>query len=252
MTDEPVDDRAGVAAAADTAAQRASTAAIAVAVAAIAQVAVAVLLAKSLAAIQAEGTAGAPSRSLADRLSNTAMFVSGCLWLSWFKPVHRAVDRAGRLRHGGDWWFWGWVIPVVAEFRPKQMVNDVWRAADGPGEFSAPPWQMQAWWALWVGATVARVAGAVADVGDYGPGTASADVAGELASALLIAASAPFAIWTIRHLTARVARLRLLDQAPAHSAGVEPPSTGTTQPVTYDAAGDSRNAATRPNSAGSP
>jgi cytochrome oxidase assembly protein ShyY1 len=39
---------------------------------------------------------------------------------------------------------------------------------------------------------------------------------------------------------------------PAQSARGMPPSTGTIDPVTKDAAGDSRNAATRPNSSGAP
>ena len=40
---------------------------------------------------------------------------------------------------------------------------------------------------------------------------------------------------------------------PAHGSDrTSPPSTATTCPVTYDAAGDSRNAATRASSAGSP
>lgn len=39
---------------------------------------------------------------------------------------------------------------------------------------------------------------------------------------------------------------------PGQSARVIPPSTGTSDPVTNDAAGDSRNPATRPNSSGAP
>jgi hypothetical protein len=38
----------------------------------------------------------------------------------------------------------------------------------------------------------------------------------------------------------------------AQIARIEPPSTGIIAPVTNEAAGDSRNAATRPNSSGSP
>ncbi|GMA84963.1 hypothetical protein GCM10025868_02130 [Angustibacter aerolatus] len=41
-------------------------------------------------------------------------------------------------------------------------------------------------------------------------------------------------------------------RARGHSARVAPPSTGIAAPVRYDAAGDSTNVATRPNSAGSP
>ena len=80
--------------------------------------------------------------------------VAGVLWVRWFKPVHLAIEARGAARYRDGWWMWGWLLPIVSLFRPKQMVNDVWRAG-APGASEKVPWQVQVWWALWLALTVA-------------------------------------------------------------------------------------------------
>jgi hypothetical protein len=44
-------------------------------------------------------------------------------------------------------WAWlGWILPIMNLFRPKQVVNDIWRAT----AHHVPGW-ITGWWALWLG-----------------------------------------------------------------------------------------------------
>ena len=159
------------------------------------------------------------------------LFVAGMLWLDWFQAAYAALGERGGGRHP-EWTFWGWVLPLANLVLPKRLVDDLWHAPDEPGAGSGPPWQVRAWWVLWLAFTLLASA------------TWRGREVPNLAQVALLPVTGWFAVRTIRLLTSRVVA--------AYSAGVEPPSTGITQPVTYDAAGDSTNAATRPNSAGSP
>lgn len=82
------------------------------------------------------------------------LLVTGILWVRWFHVVAKRVERTGRPRFRGPWWFWAWVIPGASMVLPKMMVNDVWHAADAPGRPEPVPPVVQAWWVMWViGAT---------------------------------------------------------------------------------------------------
>jgi Protein kinase domain/Domain of unknown function (DUF4328) len=58
--------------------------------------------------------------------------VSAALFLAWFRRAYANLAPLGarglRYRH---WWALGaWVLPVFSLFRPKQLLNDMWRASD--------------------------------------------------------------------------------------------------------------------------
>jgi Protein kinase domain/Domain of unknown function (DUF4328) len=54
------------------------------------------------------------------------------LFLAWFRRVYRNLEALGArgLRFKAGWAVWGWFVPVLGLFRPKQLLNDVWRASD--------------------------------------------------------------------------------------------------------------------------
>jgi hypothetical protein len=65
------------------------------------------------------------------------------LWLAWFRRAYLNLPALGarrlRLR---PWWAVGaWLLPVFSLFRPKQVLNDIWRASDP----DLPPDQADAW-----------------------------------------------------------------------------------------------------------
>jgi hypothetical protein len=66
-------------------------------------------------------------------LVQAGVFVlTAVLFLTWFRRAYAnaAALGAGRLRFAGGWAVAGWLVPVFSLFRPKQLLNDVWRASD--------------------------------------------------------------------------------------------------------------------------
>jgi len=56
---------------------------------------------------------------------------AGC-WLAWFRRAYRNLPALGarRLRYRPWWAVGAWLLPVFSLFRPKQVLNDIWRASD--------------------------------------------------------------------------------------------------------------------------
>jgi hypothetical protein len=138
--------------------------------------------------------------------------VAGVCWLLWFARLYDDAALLGPVRHS-RWKVWGWVVPVVSLFRPKQLVNDVWTATSpDPAAVPAEPvgWVVQVWWPLWLGA---QLVGRAAQWFAPPPGTSStrgqltalrgAAVTNIVAHTLL-ALAAVAAVLVVLRLTARV------------------------------------------------
>ena len=69
--------------------------------------------------------------------------VTAWLWLAWFRRAYLNLPALGarRLRFRPWWAVGAWLVPVFSLFRPKQVLNDIWRASD-PG---LPPEQGDTW-----------------------------------------------------------------------------------------------------------
>jgi hypothetical protein len=69
--------------------------------------------------------------------------VTAGLWLAWFRRAYLNLPALGarRLRYRLGWAVGAWLVPVFSLFRPKQVLNDIWRASDP----SLPPDQGAAW-----------------------------------------------------------------------------------------------------------
>jgi len=69
--------------------------------------------------------------------------VTAGLWLGWFRRAYLNLPALGarRLRYRPWWAVWAWLLPVFSLFRPKQLLNDIWRASDP----DLPPDQADAW-----------------------------------------------------------------------------------------------------------
>jgi serine/threonine protein kinase len=64
-------------------------------------------------------------------------------WLAWFRRAYLNLPALGarRLRFRPWWAVGAWLLPVFSVFRPKQVLNDVWRASDP----DLPPDQAETW-----------------------------------------------------------------------------------------------------------
>jgi serine/threonine protein kinase len=69
--------------------------------------------------------------------------VTAGLWLAWFRRAYLNLPALGarRLRFRPWWAVGAWLLPVFSLFRPKQVLNDVWRASDP----DLPPDQAGTW-----------------------------------------------------------------------------------------------------------
>jgi Protein kinase domain/Domain of unknown function (DUF4328) len=69
--------------------------------------------------------------------------VTAWLWLAWFRRAYLNLPALGarRLRFRPWWAVGAWLVPVFSLFRPKQVLNDVWRASDP----DLPPDQADTW-----------------------------------------------------------------------------------------------------------
>jgi hypothetical protein len=58
--------------------------------------------------------------------------VSAPLFLAWFRRAYANLAPLGarRLRYRPWWTIGAWLLPVFSLFRPKQLLNDIWRASD--------------------------------------------------------------------------------------------------------------------------
>jgi hypothetical protein len=81
--------------------------------------------------------------------------VSAVLFLAWFRRAYANLPPLGarRLRYRPWWTLGAWVLPVFSLFRPKQLLNDIWRASDpdlppdmGDGWHRRPVTPLLAWW----------------------------------------------------------------------------------------------------------
>ena len=79
--------------------------------------------------------------------------VTAGLWMAWFRRAYLNLPALGarRLRFRRWWAVGAWLLPVFSLFRPKQVLNDIWRASDP----ELPPDQA----ATWRGRPVAELLG---------------------------------------------------------------------------------------------
>jgi hypothetical protein len=81
--------------------------------------------------------------------------VSATLFLAWFRRAYGNLVPLGarRLRYRHWWTLGAWILPVFSLFRPKQLLNDIWRASDpdlppdmGDGWHWQPVTPLLGWW----------------------------------------------------------------------------------------------------------
>ena len=98
--------------------------------------------------------------ALISGLSLAALVCTGIAFIAWFSRAYQNIERLGardlRVTHG--WAIGSWFVPILSLFRPKQIMNDIWRASDPAlpaGEVrgwqhAAVPGLLHAWWAVFL------------------------------------------------------------------------------------------------------
>jgi Domain of unknown function (DUF4328) len=100
-----------------------------------------------------------------DRVNTAGLFQTAAYlvcavgFLAWYGRAYRNLERLGAqgLRFGKGWAIAYWFIPIANLFRPKQVMNDIWRASDpglpavaGYWGNARVPALFHWWWGLWL------------------------------------------------------------------------------------------------------
>ncbi|MDQ3759264.1 MAG: DUF4328 domain-containing protein [Actinomycetota bacterium] len=100
-----------------------------------------------------------------DRVATTAIIylvalvLSAITFLLWYSRAYRNTIAMGvtRPRYGTRWAVAYWFIPIVSLFRPKQVMNDIWRGSEpdmpspvGGVESRPVSPLLHWWWAFWI------------------------------------------------------------------------------------------------------
>ncbi len=65
-------------------------------------------------------------------VDGTVFIATGIFFLLWFHRAYRNLPAlGGDRRYGTGWAVGGWFVPVLGAWRPKQIINDIWRES-GP------------------------------------------------------------------------------------------------------------------------
>ena len=112
------------------------------------------------AAVEAFG--GIDLRNSFSLVQSAGYVVGAVVFIRWLLPVYKYLDAVapGVRRWDPSWALWGWFVPLLWWWRPKQVVNDVWRAGGG----SVPAPVLTAWWVLFIaGGLLSTVTALVTD-----------------------------------------------------------------------------------------
>ncbi|MEI6405488.1 MAG: DUF4328 domain-containing protein [Actinomycetes bacterium] len=91
--------------------------------------------------------------TLFGNLSFLASFAMGAAWVltgPWLRDAHDRISAThpGQIRQGRAWAVWGWIVPVVSLWFPRQMIGDMLKDKRVDDEGDAIP--LNSWWLSWI------------------------------------------------------------------------------------------------------
>jgi hypothetical protein len=161
-------------------------------------------------------------------LSLVALVCTSIAFVAWFSRAYQNIERLGArdLRVKRGWAIGSWFVPILNLFRPKQIMNDIWRASDPAlpaGEVrgwhrGAVPGLLHGWWAVFlIGGAVSNTAGRMVENAETIAARQSAGTLAMLADGALIV-GAVLAVLVVLAVTSRQER-----RAACASHGCLPP-----------------------------
>jgi hypothetical protein len=180
-----------------------------------------------------------------------ALVVAG-FFIAW---IYRAYSNLLRtsvagVRFAPGWAIGAWFIPIFNFIRPKQIIDDVWRAGEPGAQVRDASWRSRPvspllhwWWALWVVANILGVVAVIVGFDADGLIEGRADIGRDQTAAsvaapgmLCLAIAAVLCCVVIRRITERDDRVRaaVFAQPPPPAAmqqQLPPPPPPTTPPV---------------------
>jgi hypothetical protein len=132
-----------------------------------------------------------------------ALVATAIFFIRWFKRAYENIQLAGRGgRFSPRWAIWGWFVPILFLWRPKQIANDLWHA-NSPSLTTPVSPLLNLWWAAYL---VSNYAGQIAGRLAFGSETVEelrrTSVTYIFADSIDVIA-ALLAVWVVRAITAR-------------------------------------------------
>ncbi|MEY2512712.1 MAG: hypothetical protein QOJ89_70 [bacterium] len=151
--------------------------------------------------------------TLVAMLSLGALVATGIAFVAWFFRAYVNIERLGArdLRATKGWSIGAWFVPLLNLVRPKQIMDDIWRASDPAlpaGELrgwqrAAVPGLLHGWWAAFlIAGVIANISGQMLAGAETPAARHSAGQISMIGDAGMIAA-AVLAVLVIRAVTSR-------------------------------------------------
>ncbi|MEU4235079.1 DUF4328 domain-containing protein [Nonomuraea sp. NPDC026600] len=149
----------------------------------------------------------------------TAVFVlAGVAFLMWMFRARANADllAPGEQRHRKPWLIFGWIVPIISLWYPKQIIDDIWGASRRIDQ-SPRSGVIIAWWAAWLlSSWVARVVGNLLIKADDLEGMAAAAKFDVVSMAMWMVAAALAATVIVRTTNAQETRRLAPSAEPAY------------------------------------
>ncbi|HEX5620680.1 MAG TPA: DUF4328 domain-containing protein [Solirubrobacteraceae bacterium] len=101
---------------------------------------------------EAEAIAGDDRQSMMAVFQFGAWIAGAIVFIRWLHGAYKNVDVVARpeRRYGHGWAIGAWFVPILNLWRPKQIVNDVWRAGGRDSQDAEPGWLLLIWWTAYI------------------------------------------------------------------------------------------------------
>jgi hypothetical protein len=100
----------------------------------------------------AEATANDDRQGTIGLVQLVLIIAAAVVFIRWMHAAYRNIYLVapGERRYSPGWAIGSWFVPIMNLFRPKQMVNDIWRAGGRDAADAQPGALLLGWWLLWV------------------------------------------------------------------------------------------------------
>jgi Domain of unknown function (DUF4328) len=100
----------------------------------------------------AEATANDDRQGTIGLVQLGLVIAGAVVFIRWMYGAYRNIDvvAPAERRYGHGWAIGSWFVPIMNLFRPKQMVNDIWRAGGRDAADAQPGGLLVSWWLLWL------------------------------------------------------------------------------------------------------
>jgi hypothetical protein len=159
-----------------------------------------------------EARASDDRQALIGLVQGAILLTTAVLFILWLRRCYANLDGlGGRRRYSVRWAIWGWFVPVMSLWRPKQIVNDLLSCDPRPHSRTIVNW----WWAFflvsnWVAGSSARLL-----FGDSTPQDLHDAAVARAVSDVIQIGGAVLAIFVVRRLTAGQESARIARPASA-------------------------------------